>query len=190
MGWYEETPTLSLSLIERCEIAADQPILDVGAGASTLVDHLLTQGYQGLIATDVSANALQTLQTRLGAAQAAQVQWVVDDLTGGEKLARLGEVAVWHDRAVLHFLTEEAQRQAYRDLLLKLVPVNGFVVIATFAVGGAEMCSGLPIRQYNSALLAEFLGANFTLLESHDYTYHMPSGNPRLFVYTRFQRTA
>jgi hypothetical protein len=190
LGWYEAKPSMSLELIEHCCLDPEQPILDVGAGASVLIDHLLARGHRRLIATDISSKALATMKARLGKEKEAFVQWLIDDITESKKLTSIGEVAVWHDRAVLHFLTEETERQAYRELLFRLVPVNGFAIIATFALGGAEMCSGLQVRQYNSSMLSEFLGPQFTLLESHDYPYFQPSGNPRPFIYTRFQKTS
>ncbi|MDO8972175.1 MAG: hypothetical protein Q7U74_15885, partial [Saprospiraceae bacterium] len=103
-------------------------------------------------------------------------------------ILQLENVAVWHDRAVFHFLIEEQHRQTYHSLLQKKVMPGGFVIMATFATGGANKCSGLPVQRYSVESLSEFMGDEFRLVESLDYTYQMPSGDLRPYVYTRFQK--
>lgn len=187
LGWYEETPTPSLQLLAQCALPQNAPILDVGAGASTFIDHLLAQTYSTIIAVDISPAALAKLQQRLGP-QASRVRWLVDDLTAPQHITQLEPVALWHDRAVLHFLVEDQPRQVYFATLRQLVKLSGYVIIAAFALGGATKCSGLPVRNTNGATLSAELGSDFTLVEAFDHTYHMPSGDPRPFVYTLFQR--
>ena len=116
------------------------------------------------------------------------MHWVVDDIINPSTLLQLENVAIWHDRAVFHFLTEEQDKQTYHSLLQKIVMLGGFVIMATFAMDGATKCSGLPVQRYNAERLSEFLGDSFRLVESLDYTYQMPSGDLRPYVYTRFQK--
>ena len=111
LGWYEANPAVSLEFLQQCGLDKSDPILDVGAGATTFVDHLLGAGYQNVIALDISAVALEELQKRLGQEKAAQVQWITADITQPTAILELGVVALWHDRACLHFMTEESQQE-------------------------------------------------------------------------------
>ncbi|PIQ29062.1 SAM-dependent methyltransferase [bacterium (Candidatus Blackallbacteria) CG17_big_fil_post_rev_8_21_14_2_50_48_46] len=190
LGWYESHPDTSLKLIAQCQLPAEARILIAGAGTSTLLDALLAQGYQGLIATDLSPVALSQLQARLGPT-AQKVTWVVEDLRSGQALAPYQhQIDLWQDRAVLHFLIEEAERAAYLKLLKELLKPGGFVILACFAPGTAEKCSGLPVRQYSAADLAQWLGPEFKGLDQREEVYTMPSGDTRLFTYVRFQRVS
>jgi EEF1A lysine methyltransferase 2 len=187
LGWYEETPAPSLRLFEQCQLEQSAAVLDVGVGATTLIDALLEQGYHNLTAVDISAVAIGRLQERLGE-KAASVRWIVDDLTAPLHLNQLSDITFWHDRAVLHFLTGESQRQSYFDTLKRVVEPGGYVMIAAFAIDGAKKCSGLDVHNYDSDMLAAALGDEFTLIDSFDYLYTMPSGDTRPFVYTLFRR--
>jgi SAM-dependent methyltransferase len=188
LGWYEPDPQQSLSLIEMSGVAKDASILDAGCGATTLIDRLLDAGYTNLTAVDISAAALQRLQERLGPERAAMVRWIEDDLSAPQHLQKIRNVALWHDRAVLHFLIDNRDRQTYRETLMAALQPGGFVIIAAFAVGGAQKCSGLPVHNYDEASLAEWLGSGFELLHSTPYLYHTPSGAPRPYIYTLFRR--
>jgi SAM-dependent methyltransferase len=188
LGWYEPHPTPSLQLIEQCALDRQAAILDIGSGATTLLQALLDQGYQQIYALDISETALEKARTELGAAQAVRIQWLVDDITHPSKLLSLPQIALWHDRAVLHFFTDAQQRQDYLATLLKILRPGGYVIIAAFATGGASKCSGLDVRNYDRASLMQFLGPHFELIASLDYTYHMPSGDVRPYIYTLFQR--
>jgi hypothetical protein len=190
LGWFEARSEPSLKLIERCKLEIDAAILSVGAGATTLVDELLRIGYRNLIANDISSLALEDLQSRLGPEQSKMVHWVVDDLTHPNELQTLKQVELWHDRAVLHFFNEPEEQDAYFNLLRKLVKHEGYVIIAAFNLDGAPKCSGLPVFRYNAAMLQAKLGNEFLLKEAFDYTYTMPSGDTREYVYTLFQRQA
>ncbi|VVB53698.1 Ubiquinone/menaquinone biosynthesis C-methyltransferase UbiE [uncultured archaeon] len=187
LTWYEEIPAPSIKLLSRCNINKDEPILDVGAGASTFIDYLIDQGFANIIAADISEIALDKLKERLGKEKAAKVRWIVDDITRPIHIQNLRDVAVWHDRAVLHFLLEEDQQQMYLSTLKKVIKKGGYVIIAAFSLKGAKKCSGLDVKNYDQNMLAEFLGEDFRLLEYFDYTYYMPSGKPRPYVYTLFQ---
>lgn len=188
LGWYEETPAPCLQLIARCGLDKAAPILDVGAGATTLIDHLLDLGYERVAALDISGAALDKLQLRLGPERAARVEWIVDDITQPEVLLSHEPVVLWHDRALLHFLRGESEQQAYAAALRTLVAPGGFVIIGVFSTQGAERCSGLELKRYDEADLAEFLGRDFALEHSFRHVYTMPSGDPRPYVYTLFRR--
>lgn len=188
LGWYEEIPEKSLHLLSKCRIQKQECILDAGSGASTLIGTLLEKGYSNLIAVDLSKMALERAKERLGADKAGRVQWVVDDLTHPRLITQFCDVSVWHDRAVLHFLLTEGQRHAYRETLCSVLRPGGYAIIATFSRDGAKKCSGLDLYTYDAKMLAEFLGDDFELQEHFDYTYTMPSGEPRPYVYTLFQK--
>jgi cyclopropane fatty-acyl-phospholipid synthase-like methyltransferase len=188
LGWYEAVPDKSLSLLSKCEIDKDDAILDVGCGASTLADALLDRGFSNVIATDLSAQALQKSQVRLGPVKASRVTWLVDDVTRPQHLTQLSGVAVWHDRAVLHFLLQEEQRQGYLRTLNAVLKPGGYAIIATFSLEGAKKCSGLDLHNYDEKMLADFLGQDYILHEHFNHTYYQPSGAPRPFVYTLFRK--
>jgi SAM-dependent methyltransferase len=189
LGWYEAQSFPSVKLIERCAVPKHYPIIDIGSGTSTLISDLLELGYQNLYPIDISDVALEKAKAVLGKERAAKVHWIVDDITNPSSVLQLQNAAVWHDRAVFHFLTEEQHRQTYHSLLQKIVMPGGFVIMATFAMDGATKCSGLPVQRYSAESLSEFFGDEFRLVESSNYTYQMPSGELRPYVYTRFQKT-
>lgn len=188
LGWYEEVPEPSIKLLSKCHINKDEPILDIGAGASTFVDYLVDQGFKNVVAVDISKRALNKLKERLGKEKASLVRWIVDDITQPTHIQDLRDIAVWHDRALLHFLLEEGQQRAYLSLLKKVVKKGGYVIIAAFLLRGAKKCSGLDVKNYDQNMLSKFLGKDFTLLDYFDYTHYMPSGEPRPYIYALFQR--
>ena len=188
LTWYEEIPEPSLKLLAKCQINKDEPILDVGAGASTFIDNLIDQGFKNIIATDISEIALNKLKERLGKEKASSVRWIVDDITRPEHIQDLRNIAVWHDRAVLHFLLEENEQRMYLSILKKVIKKGGYVIIAAFSLKGAKKCSGLDVKNYDQNMLANFLGKDFRLLDYFDHTYHMPSGQPRPYIYALFQK--
>ncbi len=188
LGWYETKAFPSLQFIERCAVPKHYPIVDIGSGTSPLISELLELGYQAIYPVDISEVALEKAISLLGKDRAAQVHWIVDDITNPTAVLQLQNAAVWHDRAVFHFLTEEQHRQTYHSLLQKILMPGGFVIMATFGLDGATKCSGLPVQRYSAESLSEFFGEGFRLVESSDYTYRMPSGGLRPYVYARFQK--
>jgi SAM-dependent methyltransferase len=191
LGWHEAAPVHSLAMIDRCEPDAGDVILDVGSGASTLVPALLARGHEKIVAVDISTHALRHAQSRLSPDRARRVTWIVDDILDPRHLDFLhGGVDVWHDRALFHFLTHEAERQRYVDTLRHVVVDGGHLIIAAFSLRGADRCSGLPVQRYNADLLGEALGSDFELLHSFECLYVMPSGHERPYVYTLFERSA
>ncbi len=188
LGWYEESSTPSLNLIDTCSLSADARILNVGGGSSTIVDSLVTKGYTNIIHHDLSQTALDITSERLND-QANLVQFIQDDLTAPTTLQKLQEVDLWHDRAVLHFFTEEKDRKTYFDLLRDKVKKGGYVILAAFHLdGGAEKCSNLPVYRYNVDLFRKNLGNDFQLIEDFDYIYTNPGGHPRKYIYSLWQK--
>jgi SAM-dependent methyltransferase len=188
LSWYEENPTPSVELIETCNLPKEALIFNAGAGATTLISELLAKGYENIVVNDISAVALTELKSQLPAPMNATVQFVVDDLTNPSELLKIKNVDLWHDRAVLHFFTEEKQQKAYFDLLKGALKPKGFVILAEFNLEGAKKCSGLDVFNYNEEMLHERLGTDFVLLKSFNYTYTQPSGNTREYVYTLFKK--
>ena len=186
LGWHEPQVGPSLQLIERWAIDKEnEALLDAGSGATTLLGTLLEKGFQHIHAMDISEVALEKARDALGAEKADQVKWVVGDVT---QPGQLPDVALWHDRAVFHFLMEESQRHGYLSTLMGALRPGGYLVIATFAIGGVTKCSGVDVQPYDEVTLMKFFGEHFTLLECMDYTYQMPSGDLRPYVYRLFQR--
>ena len=185
LGWYETDLTPAIQLIEQSQLPKSARILNIGAGATTLIDELLSLGFSNLIATDISSVALEALAERVGE---KNLEIIIDDLTEPSTLKNIGHVDLWIDRAVLHFFTEEKDRNTYFDLLKNTVKKGGFVIIAEFNLEGALKCSGLDVYRYSAEMIADNLGDEFEILESFDYVYTMPKGGLRPYVYTLFQR--
>lgn len=188
LGWYEEKSTPSFDLITECNLPSNAAIFNAGAGASTLIEQLLNEGYSNLIVNDISSSALTELRNGLSNHKNSSIQFIVDDLTNPIELLKIKNVDLWHDRAVLHFFTDQKQQDAYFNLLKKVVNIGGFVILAEFNLEGAKKCSGLDVINYNEKMLQDKLGDDFKMLKSFNYTYIQPSGNTREYVYTLFQR--
>ena len=185
LDWYEESPEQSMQLIEKCNLDPFDIILDVGSGASTLIDHLLQSRHRQVIAMDISHQALKISQQRLGK-NSEKVKWIVEDLLQPVQIKNISNVALWHDRAVLQFFTRPEQRNAYFKIMNAIVKVNGFVIIAAFSMGGETKCSGLDIVNYNEMMISKHLGNRYKLLDAIEHTCTTPNGGPRPYIYTRF----
>lgn len=185
VSWYQIRPDVSLGLIAKLGLRANDLIIDVGGGASSLVDHLLDLGHTDLTVLDISVAALDAVKARLGA-RAASVRWLTGDITR-EKPA--GPYRLWHDRAVFHFLTEADDRRNYATTLAAAVPAGGHAIVATFAEDGPERCSNLPVCRYSPEQLAKELGADFALVESLRETHVTPAQGEQKFIYCRFRRS-
>lgn len=183
VSWYQIRPDTSLRLIAGHGITPADAVIDIGGGASNLVDHLIEQGYGDLTVLDISNAALAAVQARLGA-RAATVKWLTGDIT---RLKPPGPYRLWHDRAVFHFLTDAADRDAYCATLAAAVPPGGHVIMATFADDGPERCSNLPVRRYSPEQLAAELGPGFTMLESLRETHVTPAQGQQKFIYCVFR---
>jgi len=187
LGWHESKSNPSLKLINQCKIKKNDLILDVGSGASVLIDDLICSGYTNLIAADISSVALNITKKRIGDKK-RRIQFIVDDITASNNLIQCRKVKIWHDRATLHFLTKEKDRTAYLDLLNTILLPNGNVIIATFSFDGVKQCSGLDIQPYTSEQLKGLMGDQFTLLQSFKHDYYTPWDEHRPFIYTLFKK--
>lgn len=188
LGWYEEVPKPSLVLIMKCGLSKDAVILDVGSGTTTLIDNLIQQDYKNVIALDISETALKKAKAKLSKENSEIAQWIADDITNPQKINLILKVDLWHDRTVLHFLTDEKQQIGYLYTLKKAVKKGGYVIIAVFSLEGVKKCSGLNVKNYDQEMIAEFLGDDFKLLEYFNHIYINPSGGERPYVYTLFRR--
>ncbi|MCK1453567.1 class I SAM-dependent methyltransferase [Bradyrhizobium sp. 35] len=184
VSWFQEDPAPSLDLIAEAGISANAGIIDVGGGASRLVDGLLERGFSRIAILDLSAEALEAAKERLGPRGDA-VAWIVADVTTWNPPDTYD---LWHDRAAFHFLTDPADREAYVACLKKAVRPGGHVIIATFAPDGPERCSGLPIVRYDPEALSATLGPYFDLVGSRRHDHVTPGGNTQRFQFSRFLR--
>jgi len=184
LSWYQKVPQLSLDLIANTGFKPDVSLLDVGGGASTLVDHLLDREYRDLSVLDISSAALAGAAARLGQ-KARMVSWINDDVTLFETPRPFD---IWHDRAAFHFLTTAADRQRYIRVLQRALSPHGQLILATFSLDGPLKCSGLDIVQYDAAKMRQELGPGFVLEEQHAERHLTPAGREQLFQYFRFKR--
>lgn len=184
VSWFQPHATLSMQLIRETGIDYDAAIIDVGGGASTLVDNLVGAGFSNLTVLDMSLAALAVAKARLGT-NSSSIHWVEADITTVDLAKKNYEV--WHDRAVFHFLTTKEDRQAYLDLVQQSVKTGGHVIIATFAEDGPTQCSGLPVMRYSVASLQAELGSRFTLLRSQEELHSTPFNTKQKFNYCYFR---
>ncbi|HEY7373211.1 MAG TPA: methyltransferase domain-containing protein [Polyangia bacterium] len=180
VSWYRPHLERSLRTIEAAGLNRDAAIIDVGGGASTLVDDLLARGYTNVTVLDVSPQALETAKARLGA-RAARVRWLVADVTRADLPAAAYDC--WHDRAVFHFLREEAERRRYVAAVRRSVKPGGHVLIATFGPDGPSRCSGLDVVRYGADQLHAAFGGEFQKVDSATEIHTTPGGKPQQFVY-------
>lgn len=185
VSWFQPHAALSLELIKATGVRHDASIIDVGGGASTLVDDLVANGYSDLTVLDLSASALDAARQRLGA-QENKVNWIEADITQIELPVKRYDI--WHDRAVFHFLTTQKQRDAYVRTVFNSVKPGGHVIIATFAEDGPEQCSGLPVMRYRADDLHDEFGDAFTLLKHQKEAHQTPFGAVQQFVYCYCRR--
>ncbi len=184
VSWFQPRPERSLQFVEQTAVDRDDAIIDVGGGASTLVDHLLDDGFTDITVLDVAGKPLEQSQERLGV-RASQVEWVVSDVTTFRP-SRTWQL--WHDRAALHFLVDEQDRARYVDVLKRALQPGGHVVLATFGPEGPLKCSGLEIRRYSIDLVEELLGPGFELQSQVIENHVTPMGSNQQFLYSCWTR--
>ncbi len=184
VSWYQSVPQLSLDLIGRAGLAPEAAIIDIGGGASALAGRLLQSDYRDITVLDISATALGGARAALGA-EAERIHWIAGDITAWHPQRKY---AVWHDRAVFHFLTAETDRSAYLAALRAGTQAGSQIIIATFAPDGPERCSGLPVQRYAPQDLATVLGDDFVLAETTREDHRTPGGNTQHFQFSRFSR--
>lgn len=184
VSWYQPTPQRCLALVKAAAPSLAAAIIDVGGGASRLVDGLLADGYSDLAVLDVSEVALSRSKARLGPL-AHKVSWIVADITQWQPQQTWD---VWHDRAVFHFLTDPSAQDSYLAALKRGTKAGSAVIMATFALTGPEKCSGLPVQRYSAATLAARLGSDFALYAEATETHATPFGTIQEFSYAAFRR--
>lgn len=180
VSWFQAHADTSMRLIRNCGLGKDAAIMDVGGGASTLADDLLDDGYSNITVLDLSGAALEASRRRLGT-RSQGLRWLEADITRAE--LEPNSIDLWHDRAVFHFLTSEAERATYVRQVLRALKPGGYVIMATFGADGPTQCSGLPVVRYMpDALHAEF-GEAFTMLSHEEQLHHTPFGTDQQFIY-------
>ncbi len=186
VSWYQQSPAPSFELIMQAGATHASAIIDIGGGASRLVDHLVDQGFEDITVLDLSAAALEAARRRLES-RADRVRWIVADATAWEPVKAYD---IWHDRAAFHFLTDENDRAAYVARLARGVKAGGHAIIGTFALDGPEKCSGLPVARYDSASLTLALGSEFRLVDTRRHEHATPWGSRQMFQFSVFRREA
>lgn len=184
VSWYQLYPVMSMQLIHATGVKKDEPIIDVGGGASVLVDTLVGEGYQTVAVLDIAGVALAHAKQRLGA-KAASVEWFEHDVT---TFSPPHTFTLWHDRAVFHFLTDPAERARYLDVVARAVPLGGHLIIATFAIEGPEKCSGLVVERYDEAKIVPLFAPRFKLVEKLSELHRTPALKDQHFNFFRFRR--
>jgi SAM-dependent methyltransferase len=183
VSWFESAPRTSLEIISALSVPLDTAIVDVGGGASPLAEELVRLGYSDVTVLDLSTVALEASRRRVG----SRVTWLCADVLSWRPTRVFG---LWHDRALLHFLTNEVEQQAYLETLDKAVRPGGLVIVATFAPDGPEQCSGLPVRRYSAADLCSLLGASFTPRVERREIHVTPRGARQPFTWVAFERAS
>jgi 2-polyprenyl-3-methyl-5-hydroxy-6-metoxy-1,4-benzoquinol methylase len=184
VGWYQAYPEIPLHLIASTGVEKSAAIIDVGGGASNLVDALLENGYSDVTVLDLSSAALEATKARLGQAS-SQVKWLVEDVAS---FTPPRQYDVWHDRAVFHFLTEASDRRRYMEAARAALPPGGHLIMATFALDGPPQCSGLDVVRYSPESLQQEVGEGFTLAESFGGLHITPSQGKQSYTFCRFIR--
>ena len=186
VSWFQPTPEPSLTLIGLAGGTKETGIIDIGAGASHLVDALLDHGYGDVTVLDISQTALDQHRSRLGA-KATRVDWIRADVTNWQP-ARVYDI--WHDRATFHFITDPADQAAYAAVLNTALKPGGSAIIGTFAPDGPETCSGLPIVRHDADSIGKVLGADFELVDTRRHEHRTPWGSVQHFQFSTFRKRA
>jgi ubiquinone/menaquinone biosynthesis C-methylase UbiE len=184
VSWFQEQPSISLDLMSDVGAKTNTAIVDIGGGASRLVDALVDNGYRDLTVLDLSESAISIAKQRLGT-RAAGVSWIVADVTQWQPSRQYD---LWHDRAAFHFLTETADQNAYGERLTRALRPGGHAIIGTFALDGPERCSGLPVVRYDSSHLSVALGHGFALIAERRHDHKTPWGAIQRFQFSVFRR--
>lgn len=184
VSWFQDTAAVSLDLLRKWGVVAEHSLIDIGGGASRLVDELLQGGMHDITVLDLSTTALDAAKAQLGAA-AADVHWVAADITRWRPSRTYD---FWHDRAAFHFLAQANDREAYVERICAAVKPRGIAVIATFAPDGPERCSGLEVVRYDPATLESVIGPTFELVDQCRHLHTTPWGSTQAFQFSVFRR--
>ena len=182
VSWHQNYPKISLELIRNTQIKRNAAIIDVGGGASVLVDNLIKESFTNIAVLDISENAIDIAKKRLGDS-AKKIDWFESDIT---QFAAPKKFTIWHDRALFHFLTDPHDRKNYIKVLDNALIPEGHLIIATFAIGGPEKCSGLEIVQYNSEKMISELGNKFKLIQKRKEVHITPANKKQNFIFFHF----
>lgn len=183
VSWFQPEPEPSLRALDRLGARPTSSLIDVGGGASTLVDTLLERGWRDVTVLEIASTALERTKARLGEV-ADNVAWEVADVTTWHPIRRYD---VWHDRAVFHFLVQPEQRAAYRKAMAEGLAPGGLVVVAAFALDGPERCSGLQVQRYDADKLAEEMGPSLELIEAWQEEHVTPWKASQAFTWCAFR---
>ncbi len=186
VSWYQARPEFSLRMIKATKLSFDDPIIDVGGGASRLVDQLTELGFRNLTVLDISGKALEYAKQRLGDA-GKNIEWIQADIV---EFQPKQTYAFWHDRAVFHFLTDPSDRERYLKVMKGTLSHPGYVMIASFALDGPEKCSGLPVQRYSHQTLIRTLGSDYRLILKDQEIHDTPAGKQQSFIYGLFKTGA
>lgn len=182
LSWTQSVPQTSLNFIHSFNLAKTDKIIDIGGGDSLLVDYLLQEGFTNITVLDISETALAKAKTRLGD-KSKQVTWIVCDITDFKPDETY---ALWHDRAVFHFLTLENQIADYLNIVSDAV--SDYIVMGTFSKNGPEKCSGLPIKQYSELQLQNQFNKHFKKIKCLTEDHITPFGTKQNFLFCSFKK--
>lgn len=183
VSWFQQTPEPSLTLLAVAGATPDAAIVDIGAGASHLVDVLIGQGFDDVTVLDISQAALDADRTRLGP-DASRVTWICSDVTAWQPGRSYD---IWHDRAAFHFLTDRVDQAAYATVLTRALKPGGHAIIGTFAPDGPEKCSGLPIVRHDADSIGKLLGKGFALIDTRRHEHKTPWASVQRFQFSTFR---
>ena len=186
VSWYQQYPKTSIDLILSTNPSKDVKIIDVGGGDSNLVDELLELGFKNITVLDISAKALERSKERLGK-KADSINWIEWDIREFDSQKRYD---VWHDRALLHFLTDEQDMQKYVELIRKHVNDKGHVIISSFSTRGPMMCSGLDTRQHSEESMKKLFSNGFEHIKSFEEEHKTPFGVSQIFTCNVLRKTS
>jgi len=181
-SWFQKAPTTSLELIKKVAKNKQDAIIDIGGGDGFLVDNLLALGYTDITVLDISKNAIDRAKERLGKL-AEKVKWIEADII---EFVPKQVYAIWHDRAVFHFLIEQNDKENYRELVNSIV--SGYFIIATFSDKGPNKCSGLEICNYAKHDMKAFFSVSFRMISSFNYNHPTPFGTYQNFIFSVFNK--
>ena len=185
-SWFEETPALSISFFDKTRLPRTARLIDVGAGESRLVDYWLAQGYRNITLVDISEKALERTRHRLGQ-RGKSINWVVADAA---TFVPSEPYDFWHDRATLHFLTQEPHARHYAQTIGQYLRPAGHLVVGTFDENGPDRCSGLIVRHYSETTLSQLLAGWLRKVECLTYRHQTPARTEQAFIFCHFQQSA
>jgi 2-polyprenyl-3-methyl-5-hydroxy-6-metoxy-1,4-benzoquinol methylase len=184
VSWYQPIPATSLDFVEQFNLAKNAKIIDIGGGDSFLVDHLLDMGYQDITVLDISEHAVERSKKRIGK-RAKSVKWIIADVANFHTTEKYD---LWHDRAALHFLTDEKEIQSYVSTLNTSVNPRGYLLIGAFSEQGPKQCSGIDIKQYSENSLTNWLRHSFKKIKCVTIDHKTPSGSIQNFIFCSFRQ--